>query len=354
MSAVWHKQEGRWELLAPEKFDDEKTLHELIDANPKLLPLAGKPELVVAGSEVRLGTGFADLVALEPEGRVAIIEVKLARNSEARRAVVAQVLAYCAFLHTVTVDVLEKDILGSHLRQRDYQDLTDAMEKNDQEGSFDRDTFLEGLRDCLDQGSFRLVFVLDSVPEDLTRLVGFLDTVANRLIIDLVSVSQYEAGGQMFLVPQRIEPDKEPTATPTAPTKSKATGQEFEGVEEFTEAIEDAPEDERPRLHALVEWALSLEEKGYVRLKSYRGVNRWTMLPTLKDIDSGLVTLWSDKGASIQYWKSVFEKKAPNTLPKIEAKIAPTSVGQGNTIREFDDELLALLTAAYAEAVGGG
>jgi hypothetical protein len=41
--------------------------------------------------------GFADLIAIEPNGRISVIEIKLARNAEARRAVIAQVLAYAAY-----------------------------------------------------------------------------------------------------------------------------------------------------------------------------------------------------------------------------------------------------------------
>lgn len=41
------------------------------------------------GREVRQGGGFADLLTVESTGRLAIIEVKLARNAESRRAVVA-------------------------------------------------------------------------------------------------------------------------------------------------------------------------------------------------------------------------------------------------------------------------
>lgn len=41
------------------------------------------------------------MIAVEPNGRLVVIEVKLANNAEARRAVVAQVLTYAAYLHGV-------------------------------------------------------------------------------------------------------------------------------------------------------------------------------------------------------------------------------------------------------------
>jgi hypothetical protein len=52
------------------------------------------------------------------------------------------------------------------------------------------------------------------------------------------------------------------------------------------------------------------------------------------------------------FWRSIFDRHAPITLATIEAHIAPKQVGQGTTIRDFDDELLRLLTEAYEEAGG--
>jgi hypothetical protein len=46
------------------------------------------------GKEVRIkGVGSIDVLLLSQSGRVAVVETKLVRNPEARRAVVAQVLA---------------------------------------------------------------------------------------------------------------------------------------------------------------------------------------------------------------------------------------------------------------------
>ena len=99
MTAIWRNDGSGWRLLAPVGFDAEATLHSLIEEAPQLLPLAGTPRLSVVGREVWLGNGYADLLAVEPSGRLAIIEIKLARSAEARRAVVAQVLAYATYLH---------------------------------------------------------------------------------------------------------------------------------------------------------------------------------------------------------------------------------------------------------------
>src|SRR5947209_9441331 len=95
------------------------------------------PRLIVLGREVQLGSGRADLIAIEPSGRLAIIEIKLARNAEARRAVIAQVLAYAAYLWRMEAATLEQEVLYKHLQERGYKSLAHAVESNDQEGSFD-------------------------------------------------------------------------------------------------------------------------------------------------------------------------------------------------------------------------
>jgi hypothetical protein len=80
-----------------------------VEETPQILPLAGDPRLVVVGKEVGLGNGYADIVAVEPSGRLAVLEFKLSRNAEARRAVVAQVLTYAAHLKGLSPEAVELD-----------------------------------------------------------------------------------------------------------------------------------------------------------------------------------------------------------------------------------------------------
>ncbi len=128
MTAIWQNDGTGWRLLAPTGFPDEQTLHDLVEETPQILPLAGDPRLVVLGKEVALGNGYADLVAIEPSGRLVVAEIKLSRNAEARRAVVAQVLTYAAHLKGLSPEAVERDVLGRHLRDRGYESLQDAVE----------------------------------------------------------------------------------------------------------------------------------------------------------------------------------------------------------------------------------
>jgi hypothetical protein len=79
-----------------------------------------------------------------------------------------------------------------------------------------------------------------------------------------------------------------------------------------------------------------------------------TLLPRLKADDAGLVTIWRDKNSGyLQFWRSVFERRAPGTLARLEERLGPTGIKQGNVVREIDEQLLALLTDAYREAASG-
>jgi hypothetical protein len=52
MTAIWQNDGTGWSLSTPIGFPDEQTLHDLVEATPQILPLAGDPRLVVVGNEV--------------------------------------------------------------------------------------------------------------------------------------------------------------------------------------------------------------------------------------------------------------------------------------------------------------
>lgn len=337
--------------MAPSVFPDEAALHTLIEDAPQILPLAGTPTLAVVGREVSLPSGYADLIALEPSGRLAIIEVKLASNAESRRAIIAQVLTYAADLHGMDAITLQRDVLGSHLRKRAYDSLVGAMEANVQSGSFDASDFSLGLAESLSHGRFRLVLVLDSAPPELVRLVGYFASITDKLLVDLIAVSAYTVNGSQVLVPQRVDPERQASEPEPTTTARKATGRLVDGAGDFLATI-DAVSDEHQRadLRRLYDWAMALEHDSLVKLSTYHGKGQWTLLPRLQPENVGLVTIWNSDGAHLQLWRSVFERRAPNILPLIEQIISPVKVGQGSYAPVLTDALLDALTVAYREA----
>ena len=351
MAAIWQQREGAWRLLTPSSFPDEAALHDRIEEAPQLLPLAGSPRVTILGREVRLGTGYADLVGVERSGRPVVVEIKLAKNAEARRAVVAQVLAYAAYLFGLAVSDFEEGVLGGHLRQRGHESAASAVEADDQSGGLELEVFREALAAHLRSGLFRLVFVLDDAPEELVKLVGYLAAVTPELVIDLITVAQYDVGGSYILVPQRVEPERRDQESAPPPQVAKEEhGELVRGGKDFADAIDAAAAQHQPLARRLFEWASSLEREGLAVLSSYHGKSQMTLLPRLPVDDVGLVTVGLDgAGVYLQFWRSVFERRAPKALPRVDV-LAPVKVGQGNMARLVTDELLDSVTEAYREA----
>ncbi len=108
---------------------------------------------------------YADILAIEPSGRPAVIEVRLASNPQARSDIVSQLLAYAAFLQGHTVRTLEQGPLRRSLQNIGQGSILEAVKAQDEEGAVDDDSFETTMQDFLDRGSFRLV--LDEVPAEL-------------------------------------------------------------------------------------------------------------------------------------------------------------------------------------------
>jgi hypothetical protein len=350
MTAIWRHADEGYRRLEPTGFPNEAELHELISRTPELLPLSGAPDLVVLGNEVALGNGYADVLALERSGRFVLIEVKLARNGEARRAVVAQLLSYASFLRGNEVGALEQGTLAVHLRRRGATDIAALAASGLQDETIAGDAFRGAMQQSLDGGSFRLVLVLDDAPAELVSLVGYLEDISASIIVDLITVAQYELGSERVVVPQRVEPGRvEPASSDALPDAPSAVT--TPGADDFLASIEMAPEADRPPLRLLAQWAQDLERRGLARLVTTSGVTgRKVLKPYVVGEQVGLVTVWNENGAAaLSLWRTVFDRCAPKSIPRLE-ELTGGEVGNGRSVANITDEVLEVLTGAYEES----
>jgi hypothetical protein len=350
VTAIWGSDpNGGWLPLAPTAYLAEAELHDLVRDAPQMLPLAGTPHLTVLGREVRLGNGYADLLAVESTGRLVVIEVKLSTNAESRRAVVAQVLSYAGYLQGLDLAQLESQILREKLGAAGS--VLGAVQADERQDVVDPAAFDDGISHSLADGSFRLVIVLDSAPDELIQVVGYLQMVTDKIDIDLVTVTAYGVGNSRVLVPQRIEPARRAREMSDAAVSARQAGTQVYGSHDFRSAIDQAPPAFRDDLARLTDWAESLEAEGVARLATRSGTSGITSLkPILHTGGVALVIISCDaKSISMQFWRSVFERRAPKSIPAVEAALG-TKMTQGNATRAFTEELLAALTDAYREA----
>ena len=361
MAGMWTNTGDGWELGLVQAFEDEKELHSLIEENPQLLPLDGSPRLAVLGSEVKLGTGYADILAVEFSGRPVIIEVKLHKNLESHRAIVSQIIYYAAFLRGFDVEGLEQiSALREHLASAGYESILEAVKA--QAGEMDEASFRASLQGFLARGDFRLVLVLDKVSEELERVVAYLDAMTVQgLTIDLVTVKKYEVNGVQLALPERISPDIDAAPTihkPYGPDEDEPPGpvEEHDGVDAFKGWIADVTGETRRKFDDLIAWAEQLGSLPNIRLFSRKGSEMITLIPgiALEAKYPGLVTIFSNINRPYPYvsvYRSVFERLAPNSIEPVERAIADT-IGKGSTAYNITPEALDALTAAYREACG--
>jgi hypothetical protein len=359
VTAIWTELGDGWSLLSPTGFPNEASLHDVVASSPELLPLSGNPSVAVLGREVLLGSGYADVLAIESTGRPVIVEVKLRNNSESRRAVVAQVLAYASALHGLTSQELERDVLARYLGGRSLLEIVRESEAI-QEG-VDAEAFAEELSMSLRDGAFRLVLVLDETPDELISLVGYLESVTEVLTIDLVTVTAYELGGHRIVVPQRVAPEaprRAGTEKASAPPQlggATRRGHRVAGVAPFEDAIQRAPAEAQPALRRIAELGRRLEGEALAEVSTYFGKRgEVTLVPRLRPDDAGLVTgwQWTDGRALLTPYRTVFERRAPNSIAQFEEAAAPKPLGQGNEVTAINDELIDAVYHAYLEANG--
>lgn len=350
MTAIWGTDPGgRWLPLASTAYLAEAELHDLVRNAPQMLPLAGTPQLTILGREVRLGVGYADLLAVESTGRLVVIEVKLSTNAEARRAVVAQVLSYAGYLQGLDLAQLESQILKEHLGTAGS--VLGAVQADEHQDVVDPPAFHDGISRSLADGSFRLVIVLDSAPDELIQVVGYLQMVTDKIDIDLVTVTAYKVNGSRVLVPQRIEPARRTRELSDAAVNARQSGTQTDGSVDFRSAIDQAPPEFRDDLARVTDWAESLEAAGLARLATRSGTSGITSLkPLLHSGGVALVTITCDvKSSYMQFFRSVFGRRAPEAIPAVEAALG-TKITQGNSTRAFTEELLTAVTDAYRQA----
>jgi hypothetical protein len=358
MTLMWGKLGESWQLLSPQGYPDEMTLHNLISKAPQMLPLSGGPRLTIVGSEVYLGGNYVDLLGVEDNGRLAIIEIKLSMNAEARRAVIAQILAYAASFKGMNRATLEHQVLASQLAEAKVASLSDAVAQEDQSGQFDAEAFDQTLEDCLLNGTFRLVLVLDEAPPELTRLVGYLESMTDGLIIDLITVSMFDIEGRQVVVPRRVDPIQETAIDHHKPkllggVVSTPKPQLVEGAEPFASSLHNAPDAAKATLQRLLAFANELEAQGLANLWTTVGTSgRWILNPRLPGDQVGLVSIYNEQGGYLVFYRSVFERRAPHAITRIESLIPSGSIGQGTSTHmdEIPDNLLAALLAALIEA----
>ncbi len=159
---------------------DEAWLQKLIYDHPECLPIdqiePGFDQVVSVCRELPTRHGPVDNLLISPEGDLVLVEVKLWRNPEARRKVVAQALDYASCLFEMDYAELEEAILraqfGNTPKPRRLYDLFAGCDAKD-EGSF-----VDAINANLRRGRALILVVGDGIRAEAARLANLVQSHA--------------------------------------------------------------------------------------------------------------------------------------------------------------------------------
>jgi hypothetical protein len=354
------QEDGSLVEFSQRPYDSEDLLQKLLADYPNLLAgdqidaenprrwLLVSREIGVPGEEGGANRWSLDHLFLDQDGVPTLVEVKRSTDTRLRREVVGQLLDYAAnALVYWPVDAIRSEF---HVRcERDGADADQVLAEF-LAGDHEPEEYWSQVKTNLQAGKVRLLFVADSIPRELLRVVEFLNTQMDPAEVLAVEIRQYASGSLKTLVP-RIMGQSTEAQQKKRPGSGGNTGPTLDGAEVFLEAIESAKEEAKPELRRLTGWAQRLERDKLCRLSTSIGKGRWVLNLRVPG-ESSLVSIWHETGASISPYKSVFRRLAPSAMERVEQLLAPQTLGQGNIVRNLSDEALEAIADAYREARG--
>jgi len=196
------------------QFQNESELQGHLERCPYLLIADSEPKVKSVQREVRLpSAGILDLFLVDETGCPIAVEVKLSRNGQSRREVVAQAFDYVSDLSQITVDELDNLVDGAL-----EQTLLDFKKE---------DNLWKSCGINLRAGLIKVIIAVDHVNDDLRRIVQYINEHSD-LDVRLVAINKYDDG--KILVPNIVVTGSS-NLTNAASGKSKApTNPLFEQV----------------------------------------------------------------------------------------------------------------------------
>ena len=190
---------------------NEAWLQDLLARNPSIVP-AGEvsPEyhdLVCIGREVPVGSGetqgYIDNLYVTPTGGIVIVETKLYRNQEARRAVVAQIIDYAKELQkwdAAKLDEIAADY--SYRANGQASRVIDLMAAKGFLSFSDEKTLTDSLNSHLENAAFLLLIIGDGIRTGVQQLADFLnDNTSMSFNLALAEIEVYEWNSKTIIVP---------------------------------------------------------------------------------------------------------------------------------------------------------
>ena len=227
MKILHQNQEKKWIPIEEKHYNDELELQNLLVQDVNTLPfdeIGYDSSFVTIGKEITLQNGSLDILAVSPEGQIALIETKLNKNPEAKRTVVGQVLGYASYLWNKSYQDIE-DCFKKFLVSEKINfsgSLANYVKKNIADANFSEADFKEGIEKRLRLGSFTLLIVVDEINEELENIANYLnERTGQEIDFYLAEMELIGDKDEQFLIPRLVNPPRKNVAITGSKTSDK-------------------------------------------------------------------------------------------------------------------------------------
>lgn len=242
-------------------YDSEGLLQELLSEHPRLLAgeqidpeaprrwLLVKREKSVPAGDVGRGAWYVDHLFLDQDGIPTLVEVKRGMSTDLRRRVVGQLIDYAA---NAVVHWPVEEIQARFQQTCDERTVDSGEVLRDFLGpDSTSDDFWQAVKTNLQASRVRLLFVADTIPTRLRRVVEFLNEQMDPAEVLAVEVPQFENAEFTAMVPRVVGQTMEARDRKSAGREDRVQWDEASFVDEFRDR--HGPEATQ-RMQRLIEW----------------------------------------------------------------------------------------------------
>jgi len=193
-----------WQEPHTTSYASEEALEDLLAEAPHLLP-GGTGTRMAVVRQMIIPHGKPDLVGVDTVGAITVVECKLKTNSDIKRKIVGQAFDYASILWGMTYDDFDEAFKKAKAHQPIVgETLVDkvAALANESNESFDREAFCKAVSENLSAGSFRLILAVDTITDELKRIVTYLNSHTDaRVQVLALELSYMEHNDFQILLP---------------------------------------------------------------------------------------------------------------------------------------------------------
>jgi hypothetical protein len=251
MKILTRPQKGHyhWQVVESSAYSDESQLQKLLDESPEVVSLEeirlGAGQLVATIREFNLPVGYIDLLAFTAQGDIAIIECKQAKNTQAKREVIGQILDYAAHLWEMTYEDLDDKV--QLLKSMSLADFVRGKINAGEE--WDEEQFRANVRAGLADGNFILVIVVDEINDELSRIVRYVNATGSpSFSFAALEMRRFTTEETEMLVPHVFGQVR------AAPKQSTAAKNKWSEETFFPELRRRCGDKDEAIAHAILEW----------------------------------------------------------------------------------------------------